>query len=86
LDQHVDGIDAGVNQIRKHEIDYAVFAAERNGGFGTIAGEGVETGSLPTRHHKRKSPHADASLLLRKKARNGHLKGQYKGKSFDWKA
>ena len=57
LDQDVNGIDAGVDQIGQYEIDDAVFAAERNRRFCAIASQRIETGSLTTRHHKRKSPH-----------------------------
>ena len=46
LGQHVDRIDAGVDEIAQHEIDDAVFAAERDGRFGPFPGKRIKPGSL----------------------------------------
>ena len=47
LDQHVDGIDPGVDQVAEHEIDDAVASAEGHRGFGAFFGQRIEPGAFP---------------------------------------
>ena len=50
LREHVDPVDPRVDQVREREVDDAVFASERYGGFGAGRGEGLETSALTTGH------------------------------------
>ena len=51
LDEHVDRVDARVDEVGENEIDDAVFAAERDRRLGAIAGQGMKPGALPPGHH-----------------------------------
>ena len=42
LGQHIDVADAGVEAVADGDIDQPVFAAERDGGFGAVLGQGEE--------------------------------------------
>ena len=46
LDQHADGIDAGVDAVGEGKIDHAVFSAERNGGLGDLLRQNTQTAAL----------------------------------------
>ncbi len=41
LNQHVDGIDAGVDQVAQDKVDDAVAATKGDGGFGALLGERI---------------------------------------------
>ena len=49
LDQHADGIDAGVDAVGKGKIDHAVFPAERHGGLGDLLRQNTQTAALAAR-------------------------------------
>ena len=51
LGQHVDRIDTRVDKVAEYEIDDAVFATERDRGFGALLGEGIEPCTLPSGQH-----------------------------------
>ena len=44
LGQDENAVDAAVHEIAQHEVDDAVFAAERDGGFRALVGQGSQTG------------------------------------------
>ena len=44
LGQDEDAVDAAVHEVAQHEVDDAVFAAERDGGFRALVGQGSQTG------------------------------------------
>ena len=46
LGEDIDRVDSGIDEIAKDEIDDAIFAAERDGRLGTLAGKRKKTGSL----------------------------------------
>ena len=46
LGEDIDRVDSGINEITENEIDDAVFAAEGDGRFGTLAGKRKKTGSF----------------------------------------
>ena len=48
LGQHIDGINAGIDEVAQHEVDDAILASERNRGFGALLGERVEPGAFST--------------------------------------
>src|ERR1022692_2325937 len=51
LRQHVDGVDARVDEIAQDEVDDAILPAEGDSGLGTFLGQRVEPGALSTRQH-----------------------------------
>src|SRR5580704_7937425 len=59
LHEHVDCVDARVDEIGENEIDDAVFAAERHRRLGAIPGQGMKPGPLPSGHYKRQRSHWD---------------------------
>ena len=62
LRQHVNRIDAGVDEIAEDEIDDAVLPAERNGRFGPFLGQRREPRALPAGQHDPQdaNPHISA--------------------------
>ena len=46
LGEHVDRVDAGVDEIAEHEIDDPVLASEGNCRLGALAREGEKAGSF----------------------------------------
>ena len=60
LRQHVDRVDAGVDEIAQDEIDDAILAAERNGRFGAFLGQRIEPGSFTAGEHD--AQHADSHI------------------------
>ena len=46
LSEYEDAAQIGVDAIGESDVDDAIHAAERNGGFGAIAGERPETFTL----------------------------------------
>jgi len=48
LAQDKDAIDTGIDAIADRNVDQAVRAAQRHGWLGTLLGERVETGPLPS--------------------------------------
>jgi hypothetical protein len=56
LNQHIDGVDAGVDQIAQDEVDDPVPASERNGGFGAFLGERIKPRAPAPGQHERKNP------------------------------
>ena len=55
LRQDVDGIDPGVDQVAKDEVNDAVLATKRDGRLGPFLGERIKAGSLPSREHERQN-------------------------------
>ena len=49
LDQHADGVNAGVDAVGKGKIDHAVFPAERNGRLGDLLRQNTQTAALAAR-------------------------------------
>ena len=66
LDQHVGGIDPGVDQVAEHEIDNAIAAAERHRRLGAFLGERIEPGPFASRQHE---------------SQNANLHGPYCGRA-----
>ena len=60
LRQHIDRVDAGVDEITQDEIDDPVFPAERNGRFGPFLGKREEPGALASRQHDSQYAYAHA--------------------------
>ena len=56
LDQDVDGIDAGIDQVAEHEIDDAVAPAERHRRLGSFLGQRIKPRPFPSRQHKSQDP------------------------------
>ncbi len=46
LDQYINGIDPGIDQVTEHEIDDSVHASERDRRFGAFAGQWVKSRTL----------------------------------------
>ena len=63
LDQHVDGIDAGVDQVTQDKVDDPVAASEGNGGFGALLGERIEPSSFAPCQNKRKNAQLHCASL-----------------------
>ena len=53
LEQNVDRVDAGVDQVTEDKVDDAVLAAERHGRFGPLLGERIQTCTLSAGEHER---------------------------------
>ncbi len=58
LRQHIDRVDARVDEITQDEIDDAILAAKRNGRFGPLLGQRIEPGSLAAGQHDAQHPYA----------------------------
>ena len=50
LGQHGNIVDAGVDAVADGDIDQAVFAGDRDGRLGPVAGERVQARAAPTAH------------------------------------
>ena len=51
LRQHVDGVDARVDEIAEDEVDDAILPAERDGRLGAFLGERIKPGALSAGQH-----------------------------------
>jgi len=51
LGEHVDGVDARVDEIAEDEVDDAILPAEGDSGFGAFLGQRVQPGTLSTGQH-----------------------------------
>src|ERR1039458_1570746 len=58
LRQHIDGIDARVDEIAENEVDDPVFPAKRNGRFGPLLGERKEPRPFSARQHDSQDAYA----------------------------
>ena len=58
LRQHVDRINAGVNEVAQYEIDDAILPAERDGRLGPFLGQRKKAGTLATRQHDSQNAYA----------------------------
>ena len=56
LDQDIDRIDAGIDQIAENEIDDPVTAAKGYRRLRSFLGQRIKAGSLPAGQHKREHP------------------------------
>jgi hypothetical protein len=63
LDQDVNRINTGVDQVAEHEIDDAVAAAERHRRLGAFLGQRIEPGSLSARQHESQHAQIDVGLV-----------------------
>ena len=52
LNQDIDGINTGINQVTQHEIDNAVAAAEGHRRLGSFLGERIEPGAFSSGQYK----------------------------------
>src|SRR5207247_2374358 len=53
LDQHIDGIDAGIHQVAENEIDDAIASAERDRRLGSFLSQGIEPCTFSSGQYKR---------------------------------
>jgi hypothetical protein len=63
LGEHVNGVDAGVDEVAEDEIDDPVFAPKGDRRLGTFPREGKEPRSLTTGEHDAQHTGVQASLL-----------------------
>ena len=52
LREHANAVQAGVEAVRQHKINDAVFATHVNGRLGAVVGQGLQPGAAPTRQHQ----------------------------------
>jgi hypothetical protein len=50
LYEHIEGRDAGIDEVAQDEVDDSIFAAERNCGFATGFGERQEAFAFSSGH------------------------------------
>jgi len=80
LRQHVDRVDARVDEVAEHEVDDTVLASERNGRLGPLLGQRVEPRSFPAGQYD--AQHAYAHSLCQSPIFPGkclELQGQFSG-------
>jgi len=56
LDQQIDRVDPGIDQVRQSEVHDAVTTAERDRRLGTLRGQRIEARALPAGHDESKNP------------------------------
>ncbi len=64
LDQHINRIHAGVEEITEDEIHDAVTAAERDCGLGSFLREGIEPRSFSASQHERQDAHLHVESIV----------------------
>ena len=64
LDQNIDRVDSGIDQIAENEIDDPISTAERYGRLRSFFRQRIKAGSLPAGQHKREHPKLHVRLSV----------------------
>jgi len=87
LRQHLDLVETAVDEVGESQVDDPILAAEGDGGFGPVQGQGVQTGSHPTcKYHDEDILHVDPAfgLLHRDHEEKNHSEYQDTGQRTEY--